>query len=121
MELLFKNPVFKSGRNLTVRRGIKWDIADKQNVLIIDTDDPIREDGQPKVLHVVDILETRVMRFIDLEDSDLQDEHDPVCRTYEGLLNVMEKTYPGFDQREIVTLVWFEIWANREQPSGITG
>ena len=96
MEVLkFKNPVFKRGNNLTVRRGIKWDIEkawiDKGNGLLTCE------------------ITTVVMRFSDLTDADLADEHDEKCRTVDGLYRVMRKVYPGFDRREIVTLVSFEM------------
>jgi hypothetical protein len=108
--LYFKNPVFKTGRNITCRRGIKWDTLAKENVLVVDTDDPIREDGVTKVIHVVDI-ETRVFKFSDLRDEDIADEHDPICRTVPGLLKVMQATYDNFDEREIVTLCAFDVKA----------
>ena len=107
-KLYFKNPVFKEGVNVSVRRGVKWDVGEKDNILIIDTNDPIREDGIDKVLHVVDI-ETKVMRFGDITDSELVNEHDPMCRMLEGLLPVMRRVYPGFEINEIVTIVSFKI------------
>ena len=107
--LYFLNPVFVGGENITVRRGTKWDNAPKKEVYIVDTKDPLKEDGETKVLHVVDIS-TRVFRFSDLRDSDLISEHDPKCRTVEGLLSVMKRTYPGFDERELVTIVSFNIF-----------
>lgn len=111
--LKFKNPVFKAGRNVTCRRGTRWDTLPKENVYIIDTEDPITDDGETKVLHVVDI-ETLVLRFEDLRDIDLIDEHDPACRSVDGLLDTMKKVYfernmPEFDSREIVTLVSFNL------------
>jgi len=108
--LYFKNPVFKTGRNITCRRGIKWDTLSKENVLVVDTADPIREDGQTKVLHVVDI-ETRVFKFSDLVDADVTDEHDPICQTVSGLFKVMQATYDNFDERELVTLCAFDVEA----------
>lgn len=108
MEVLkFKNPVFKTGRNVTCRRGVRWDILPRE-VYIIDTNNPTKEDGTTKVLHVVDI-ETVVMRFLDLTDIHLRDEHDPVCRNVYGLLETMKRVYPGFDEHEVVTLVSFNL------------
>ena len=100
-KLMFKNPVFKDGENLSVRKGIKWDLAEKNNVPIVATDKP------DEILLTVDI-QTKVMRFCDLRDSDLTNEPDPDCRFYNGLLVAMKIVYLGFDERELVTLVTFE-------------
>lgn len=107
-KLYFKNPVFKEGINVSVRRGIKWDVSERDNVLIIDANDPITQDGKDKVLYVVDI-ETKVMRFADLTDSELANQHDPRCTLWEGLLPVMREVYPGFGVNEIITIVSFKI------------
>ena len=106
--LYFKNPVFKVGRNVTCRRGIVWDALPKDNVLVVDRDDPFESNGQPKVLYVVSI-KTRVFRFSDLLDSDLVDEHEPQCRSVSGLLKVMKNIDADFDEREMITLVAFNL------------
>jgi len=92
-ELLFNNPVFNKGLNLTVRRGIKWSLQSGAHI-----------ENVGSVL-----INTQVMRFSDLTDRDLKFEHDPACRTVTGLYQVLQDTYPGFDPREIVTLVSFEV------------
>jgi len=95
-ELKFRDPVFIAGRNLTVRRGVKWD-----------------SEREAKIDRGIDLftfqITTVVMRFADLNDTDLSDEHDEKCRTVDGLFEVMCQLYPGFDIREIVTLVSFKI------------
>jgi hypothetical protein len=115
MNLLFKKAVFHKGVNVTVRRGVKWDVGDKENVCIIDMLDPTCLDkemfnyGQDKVIAVVDI-KTKVKPFVALLGSrDLLLEHDPDCRTYSGLFNVMQEIYPDFEESEIVTIVYFNI------------
>ena len=93
----FENPTFSVGRNLTVRRGISWDCEVSAEIMVEN-------------LGLIEVgLQTSVMRFADLIDKDLIFEHDIDCRTVEGLLTVMEEVYPGFDRREIVTLVSFEM------------
>ena len=106
--LYFQNSVFSKGWNVSIRRGIKWDTLPKNDVCIVDANDSLNEDGTTKVLHVVDI-QTKVLRFCDLTDNDLQQEHDPECRTVSGLLEVMKNVYSGFDERELVTLVTFSV------------
>jgi len=97
MEVLkFKNPVLKRGNNLTVRRGIRWGVErkafiDKGNGLLMCE------------------ITTVVMRFADLTNADLINEHDEKCRNVDGLFEVMCQLYPNFDAREMVTLVSFEI------------
>ena len=92
-ELLFENPVFNKGTNVTVRRGIKWSMESKAIV---------------KDLGEVD-LKPVVMRFEDIEVDDIRYEHDPECRTQDGLKKVMQEVYPGFSSKEIVTLVYFDV------------
>jgi hypothetical protein len=91
-KLLFNNPVFHAGINLTVRRGTKWDGIKEAYI----EDVGIRE------------IKTRSFRFFDLDDTDLKNEHDASCRDYQGLLKEMRQVYPGFSENEIVTLVEFE-------------
>lgn len=100
MYLRFTNQTFHDGINLTVRRGVKWNAQDGESVIIVNSVyDPLR---------IVEI-ETRAMRFCDLQDADLVNEHDAQCRTVAGLLAKMREFYPDFDEREIVTLVFFEV------------
>ena len=91
MTLAFSNPVFKKGKNLTVRRGIHWANRKTSNF---------------------DIINTQVIRFRELKDSHykkaLAFEHDPSCRNYEGLKKEMKKVYKGFSANELVTLVFFK-------------
>lgn len=94
-QLLFSNPVFHPGRNITCRRGIKW---------ALETDAVIDGVGSVK-------LTPRVMRFADVTDSDVEFEHDPACRTADGLRRELERVYPGFRTTEIVTLVEFVVSA----------
>jgi hypothetical protein len=100
--LLFKNPVFNSGRNVTVRRGTKWDLGYHEGINLAATDDP------KNILQSVEI-ETQCYRFCDIPDRALKYEHDPACRSKEGLLKVMQEVYSRFHEDEIVTLVWFTV------------
>ena len=102
-KLLFENPVFERGTNLTVRRGVKWDVADHKNVQVASTKAP------EETIAVVDI-QTRVMSYQDLRTDDLAYEHDPECRTWDGLYKAMNEVYEDFDEMEIVTLVWFDYY-----------
>ena len=43
----------------------------------------------------------------EIENEDIEKEHDPNCRNIDALYETMLKFYPDFDAREIVTLVAF--------------
>lgn len=80
-KLKFSNPVFHKGLNLTVRRGTKWASEEFERVI--------------------------VKRFCDIEPSEIKCEHDPKCRTKQGLLKELKRVYENFSEKEIVTLVYF--------------
>lgn len=61
------------------------------------------------VLSHANIIKQVTMRFCDLLDSDLALEQDESCRTKEGLLESMKEIYECFDEREIISLVYFKI------------
>lgn len=106
--LNFNNPVFHEGLNVSVRRGLKWyyrlELTTPRHPVRLTTGryTPIR--GK-EIGH----LEARVFRCCDIPLELLSMEHDPACRTRRGLQRGMEEAYPGFDRREIVTVVIFEV------------
>lgn len=102
MILYFKRPTLLSGRNLTVRRGTKWDACECKNTVLIDCK-KCRAFGNKHVS-----IHTRVIRFKDIAAADLEYEHDVRCRSYKGLLEVMKEHYADFDEVEIVTLIEFD-------------
>lgn len=91
--LQFTNPVFRAGRNVTCRRGVKW---------ASETDAMLAWVGMIRLSPVV-------IRFADIYDGMIKDEHDPSCRTVKGLLAEMRRIYPDFNPYEIVTLVAFDV------------
>lgn len=101
--LLFKNPVFHKGVNLTVRRGIKWAVVPVgTEINILETDSNIlNETGI--------ITKVVVIPFWDIEKEMLREEHDPRCTNHESLQEVMEEVYEDFSANEIVTLLYFTI------------
>ena len=94
--LEFSNPVFKDGINLTTRRGRKWHGVDMAYIQL---------GGEYRFGPA--ILATRVLPFNEVTDADLKNEHDPSCRTVEGLAVEMKRVYPEFDLTDEVTLVEF--------------
>ena len=50
-----------------------------------------------------------VLRFKDIKVEDIKYEHDPKCRTTNGLSKVLLSIYPDFDVDTIVTILYFKI------------
>jgi len=104
LTMKFKNPVFFSGVNLTVRRGTKWDVGEGVEFQI-----PIPWSDDPMETRKAKTVRTQAMVFQSLVDMDLSLEHESEGRTYRGLCSRMIECYPNFDDREVVTLVFFTI------------
>ena len=101
MKLKFKNPKFYPGRNVTIRRGTKWDKCPcKDNVLIECEGEGAYDSRHTKI-------RTKVMMFKDLTICDLLCEHDEECRDYFGLLDRMKEYYEDFNEYELITVVEF--------------
>jgi len=101
LRLKFKNPVFHSGENTTVRRGTEWS-GYKGPIWIVDSnkeDNPVISQGE--------VTETFVKRFCDLTRKDIENSHDPRLRQFPALIKVLESCYPKFSQTEIFTVVRF--------------
>lgn len=95
--LTFVLPVFHRGRNTTVRRGHKWHTVAEARLQL----------GEGSLSLPVE-LHTELKQFSALTEADLPFEHDPACRTVDGLLLVLQQIYPGFDAEEEVTLCHFD-------------
>ncbi len=96
--LEFRNPIFNAGHNITVRRGSRWDGVAMACLRLADgsASSPV-------------VLRTEIKNFSTLVATDLQFEHDPSCRTPEGLLAELQRIYPGFRADEDVTLCHFHL------------
>jgi len=107
-QLLFSNPVFHDGINVTVRNGYKWADAMGEIVDVVDTDGEI----EPVMAHVLGALTTQLNK---IPESILQHEHDPKCRTLEGITKEMRNIY-GDDLAEDapVTVLFFEFGEGAE-------
>ena len=96
--LEFANATFLPGRNTTVRRGTRWHGVPVVRLRLADGG------LSPPVA-----LETELRLFRDLDEDALRFEHDPDCRTPQGLLAVLRIHYPGFGEDETVTLCHFDL------------
>jgi len=95
--LKFQNPIFHDGLNCTVRQGYKW-----ANLKIGET---ILLNGERKAT----IEKISVLRFKDVKVEDIRYEHDPKCRTTNGLFKVLSGIYPDFDIDTVVTIIHFKL------------
>lgn len=102
-DLLFLNPVFHSGLNISVRNGIKWMKADVGDQLFI------KKTGSEKVVCTGTLKGKAYIPFKLIPDEWLANEHDPDCRTREGLLRGMKLAYHDFTEENFVTVLLFTV------------
>ena len=96
--LEFDTPTFHPGRNTTIRRGDRWHAVPEARLRL--------RDGN---LSRPTALETAVKTFSTLSERDIAFEHDPKCRTLAGLLQEMQRIYPGFDPGDVITVCNFHV------------
>ena len=106
--LMFSNPVFHKGINVTCRNGYKWSDAMGELVNIEDSDG---ETYYGKA-HILGVL---VCKLNKIPEGILAMEHDPSCRTQEGIITEMKRVY-GDDLKEDAptTVLMFE-FENEDQ------
>lgn len=100
--LKFNNPIFHNGYNITVRLGYKW--YDEPSAFILNP--------EKNKFTFVSLTAYKFFHFSELENyasSLLINEHDPSCRTYEGLLKCMKETYKDFHEDSPVTVIGFHL------------
>lgn len=101
MKLKFKNPKFYPGRNITIRRGIKWhECPCKKSVLI-----ECESDGAWDTRHTE--IKTRVKKFSELTDKDMLSDHELTIAEWMEIVQEMSINYLDFDTDEIITIVEF--------------
>lgn len=96
--LEFANATFLQGRNTTVRLGARWHGVPAARLRL--------QDGSlsPPVA-----LETELRVLGDLDEEALRFEHDPACRTPQGLFAELGVHYRGISEDETVTLCHFRL------------
>ena len=96
----FEMPIFNEGMNITVRKGVRWDIVKcPMPVSLESVDKRTKVEGT--------LLASYATEFDSIPDNLLVLEHDPLCRNKVGLLKVMESVYPDFNCEDVVTIVFF--------------
>ena len=93
----FNNPVFHDGINCTVRHGYKWANLRIGEEILLNGD---------KRASVKKLL---ICRFNEIKEKDISCEHDPECRTIDGLLSTLSKLYSNFSNNSVVTVIYFEL------------
>lgn len=102
-QLLFSNPVFHDGINVTCRNGYKWASEMGTIVNLMDTDGTT-DYGMAHILGIMTVCLNKIPEEI------LSLEHDPSCRTRDGIIAEMRNVY-GEDLKENAptTVVFFEM------------
>jgi len=101
--LLFSNPVFHEGINVTCRNGYKW-AGEMGSLVNVQDTDGTTDYGMAHVLGVMTVCLNRV------PESVLALEHDPSCRTREGIIAEMQKVYgDGLKEDAPTTVLFFEL------------
>ena len=107
-KILFLNPVFRKGLNITVRKEKKWINAKMGDFLSIKKTTENKEIARGK------ISEKAYLPFGLIPSKWLAFEHDSACHTKEGLFLEMKRAYPNFTDRDYVTVIFFEILEESE-------
>jgi len=102
--LEFLNPTFHRGDNVTIRNGRKWieKAFSGQIVKVVRT-------GETEALAQGVVKDIRLIPFKGVTLQDLWEEHDPECRTPDGLTKAMLMAYPDFNLESEVTIIRFTI------------
>ena len=102
-ELLFQNPVFNNGLNVTVRNGDKWMKANIGDSLVI------KETGKDEVIETGTVVGKALLPAKLVPESLLQYEHDSSCRNLVGLITEMKRIYSSFSEDSMVTVLLFNL------------
>jgi hypothetical protein len=105
MKLYFDRPSFHEGVNLSIRRGVKWATKIHEHVLAYDSKDELHG-GEP--IFYCEIVDQKVMKFVDIPKDDFKIIHDKDNQSYEKMLEEMKRIYGDFSEHEIVTLLYFK-------------
>ena len=102
-EILFVNPVFHEGLNITVRAGdglMKIDVGDELLCKETDTGELICE---------AKVVGKALVPFELIPETWLGFGYDHDCMDYPGLFRIMKEVYPNFTADSPVTVLLFNI------------
>ena len=102
----FLNPVFNKGVNLTVRNGIKWAYKVAPDDILL-----LKKTGCDEVVARARVFGAYMTEDFtnnpEMPETWLALEHDPECRTIEGLTAAMDRAYGKGNWGEKVVAVFF--------------
>ena len=106
--LLFSNPTFHSGINVTCRNGYKWADAMGELVKVEDTDGIV----EWRYGHILGVMTVKLNK---IPECILSLEHDPNCRTTDGIITEMKRVY-GDELKDDAptTVLFFEFESSNE-------
>jgi hypothetical protein len=100
--IYFSDFHFHAGINMTIRRGVEWDVAPRGVYLA-------KHPWQDLQITPIKIFETRVIKFADIPMAWQELRHDwGIVMTIE-LEAHLKVVYPHFNKDEIVTCVFFKM------------
>ncbi len=103
--LQFKNPELHSGLNLTVRNGSKWThVAPGSKLAIVKTGEEEAVIATGRVFGALSLVTWR-----SIPEEWYAYEHDPACRTPEGLQAAMDEAYGEGQWGPNVTCLFFTV------------
>jgi hypothetical protein len=101
--LLFSNPKFHAGTNVTVRDGDKWAKSLGQEVILKDAD-------TDEAYGHADIVGVMHDSIGEIPDGVLRLEHDKDCTSTRGIWKEMERVYErAFGFKDKVTVLFFRV------------
>jgi hypothetical protein len=111
--LLFSNPVFHGGVNVTCRNGYKWADALHEIVKVADTDNV----SEWQYAHILGVM---TMKLDKIPETILSLEHDPECRTTDGIITEMKRVY-GDELKDDAptTVLFFEFESSKVEANDI--
>jgi len=105
-KLLFLNPIVQPGTNVTVRLGTKW----MHQLEVGDQFDIVKTNEEDNVLAVAALRGWRSMPFNEITEDMIANEHDPECRTIDGLREAMVRAYAEkFTGESVCTIITFKV------------
>jgi len=98
--LKFQTLKFRESINTTIRKGHKClDLS--KDLDILDASGNYIGDGQ--------LIKVEYKPLCELDDMDILMEHDPLLRNYPALVKAMKSFYPDFEQKDLVSVIYFTI------------
>ena len=102
-KLIFQNPVFHDGLNVTIRKGDAWANSLDTEPFVYESGTKDERDyiGEARIVGVLKCPLFQVPAQV------LKLEHDPACRTKKGILAELQRIYGKISETSEVTVLFF--------------